>query len=688
MRYFRTFLNALLLLLVTPGLSIQTRAEISAPIESFEEEFDAYAQIRQGLPITYDGFLKLLHDLENDELEKKYDLDDLHQINQFLISCARQGLLPSDDAEELEADIDELLSDDTSSEFSFWADHTYSIAPTTLHGPIQIMLCKSFGSKAWRETKKAWKDTKKWAKKHKKTLITLAAIATGAAIALGTAAATKPDAASDSKESEDPKPIPFPSNARSNEHPLIALTLEEELLSFKELVDREEFLNPKNTRFPLEEDGRILRDAFMHQSLDVFQKRAASDPEFHRELQELGRSNHPRSSETIFSMDGFTYSVPKPSKGSDGNVYQLLDGNLYQMRGEYALELHDYDQAIRDFSKVIEENPNHPDAYLDRATAHLNSGDYERSLADYQSYTVQKPAPLKYAFDFSTGFAKGLPKGALESGLQLGPFARDVIIHPINTATEVAQALTSLSKLVYSQEWEILVETLVPEVCELAAKWDTLSPKDQGEHAGYVFGKYGADILIPGASAKILSKGVKGAKKLGKACKSLKTAEKTLALEVLVESVELEKRTSIGKSIQAAQKSTTLAEELTYTTQEVQQLKQAERLENVANNVFENSTVKPPSEAYLIAKNGGKHSPLISQYIGKTSKEIQKGIKSYEKQIAIHQEKIRDPSAHIPGWDKLDPRRQDALINRRWPAEIQCYTEQRDVLQSILDQRG
>jgi hypothetical protein len=122
MSYFRVVLNALLLLLVTPGLAIHSRVEINAPVESFEEELDAYAQMRQGLPVTYDGFLKLLHDLENDELEKRYDLDDLDQINHFLISCARQGLLPSDDPEELEADIKELLSYQHVPGLSLWTD--------------------------------------------------------------------------------------------------------------------------------------------------------------------------------------------------------------------------------------------------------------------------------------------------------------------------------------------------------------------------------------------------------------------------------------------------------------------------------------------------------------------------------------------------------------------------------------
>ena len=62
-------------------------------------------------------------------------------------------------------------------------------------------------------------------------------------------------------------------------------------------------------------------------------------------------------------------------------------------------------------------------------------------------------------------------------------------------------------------------------------------------------------------------------------------------------------------------------------------------------------------------------------------------IRSYEKLITEHQDKIANPLKHYPHWNTLDPRRQDALINKRWPAEIQCYTEQKDVLQTLLDQR-
>jgi hypothetical protein len=97
----------------------------------------------------------------------------------------------------------------------------------------------------------------------------------------------------------------------------------------------------------------------------------------------------------------------------------------------------------------------------------------------------------------------------------------------------------------------------------------------------------------------------------------------------------------------------------------------------------------PPyiSEAYLAAKSGGRHATLIDLYRGKTAKEILKGINSYEKQIALHKDKIMSPSKYYPDWNKLDPRRRLALIDKKWPAEIECCTEQMKVLQTILEQK-
>jgi hypothetical protein len=91
--------------------------------------------------------------------------------------------------------------------------------------------------------------------------------------------------------------------------------------------------------------------------------------------------------------------------------------------------------------------------------------------------------------------------------------------------------------------------------------------------------------------------------------------------------------------------------------------------------------------AFDIAKNGGKHSGFYKQYVNKSDEEIRKGIQSIEQQIAEHQDKIRNPEAHIPNFKNLDPRQQEALINKKWPSDIQRQMEQKEILEGILRSR-
>ncbi len=96
------------------------------------------------------------------------------------------------------------------------------------------------------------------------------------------------------------------------------------------------------------------------------------------------------------------------------------------------------------------------------------------------------------------------------------------------------------------------------------------------------------------------------------------------------------------------------------------------------------NVIKIIDNAYDIAKNGGKHSGFYKQYINKTFDQIQKGIKSLEKQIDEHLEKITNPEKHIPNFKKLDPRQQEALINKKWTSDIQRQMEQKHILEGIL----
>ncbi|WP_235920049.1 hypothetical protein [Heyndrickxia coagulans] len=91
--------------------------------------------------------------------------------------------------------------------------------------------------------------------------------------------------------------------------------------------------------------------------------------------------------------------------------------------------------------------------------------------------------------------------------------------------------------------------------------------------------------------------------------------------------------------------------------------------------------------AYDVARSGGKHSGFYKQYIDKSPEQIKKGIKSINKQVAEHQDKIKNPEKYIPNFRKLDPRQQDALINKKWPTDIQRQKEQKQILESILKKK-
>ena len=92
-------------------------------------------------------------------------------------------------------------------------------------------------------------------------------------------------------------------------------------------------------------------------------------------------------------------------------------------------------------------------------------------------------------------------------------------------------------------------------------------------------------------------------------------------------------------------------------------------------------------EAFEIASSGGRHSGFLQNYLSRSKEEIRRAIKSIEKQIAKHEGKISNPEEHIESWPKLDPRQQDALVNRKWPGDIQRQKEQIGILKELLKRK-
>jgi hypothetical protein len=88
--------------------------------------------------------------------------------------------------------------------------------------------------------------------------------------------------------------------------------------------------------------------------------------------------------------------------------------------------------------------------------------------------------------------------------------------------------------------------------------------------------------------------------------------------------------------------------------------------------------------ALEIAEAGGRHAGFLRNYQGKPPDELRRGIDSLRKQIAEHKDKIANPEKYIPKWKSLDPRQQKALIDQKWPSDIQRQAEQLEILEGLL----
>ena len=67
------------------------------------------------LPFTYDDIIDLLDHIENEDIGD-CSAEEFEEIVHFLIFLSRQGVLSTDESEELEKDIQELLGDDADSD--------------------------------------------------------------------------------------------------------------------------------------------------------------------------------------------------------------------------------------------------------------------------------------------------------------------------------------------------------------------------------------------------------------------------------------------------------------------------------------------------------------------------------------------------------------------------------------------
>jgi tetratricopeptide (TPR) repeat protein len=364
---------------------------------------------------------------------------------------------------------------------------------------------------------KKWKKTKKFVAAHKKEILIGAAVIVGAAIVVaavtygvGAAAASAAAGA-----------------ANSNDHNKTAVKTSDvttQAETIKDMVLSKELVSLDNPHFPIADNARILAQACAQAAFEKLQNSVSCNTYFSSDLEKMGGLKP----ETYHLID---QAFSKPIPWYSWDYANSFKENVYAARGAYAADIKLYDQAYSDFDKALKLNPNNSDVYLNRALTYFETGQIDKAAADFQKHVSLRSEPIKDMKDFSLGFARGLGRGVKDSGVGLYEFAGDLAFHPISTATKMYESGKMLFELTKSAQWQEIAQVLSPEAYELATNWEILSFEKRGELSGYVFGKHGADILIPGASIKLVKGAIGEFKILANVVNAGYKAEKALVLE-------------------------------------------------------------------------------------------------------------------------------------------------------------
>ncbi len=95
------------------------------------------------------------------------------------------------------------------------------------------------------------------------------------------------------------------------------------------------------------------------------------------------------------------------------------------------------------------------------------------------------------------------------------------------------------------------------------------------------------------------------------------------------------------------------------------------------------------NDAYQSAmKLDGAHHGWYLQQQRLSNAELEKGIKSFSKQIAKHRQWIENPYLKIPDFKTLHPDKQKHLVEHKWLQDIQRQQDQMAILEGILKERS
>ena len=91
--------------------------------------------------------------------------------------------------------------------------------------------------------------------------------------------------------------------------------------------------------------------------------------------------------------------------------------------------------------------------------------------------------------------------------------------------------------------------------------------------------------------------------------------------------------------------------------------------------------------AYATARAGGRHAGLLRTYERKSTAEIQRALRSYERQVELHRQKLHSPEQFVQDWGTLRSHVQSGLL-RHWQEDMVRNEELAEIMRGLLRERG
>lgn len=188
------------------------------------------------------------------------------------------------------------------------------------------------------------------------------------------------------------------------------------------------------------------------------------------------------------------------------NATQYLTADTFVQLGIACSMSLEYAEAVEALTQALQKDPKNSDAYIERAIAYFELGNFDLAIKDYIAsgkdvVPPQDASKIAFGGGFLKGAAIAAAKGIHEIIPSLWYSLRGMSQllwtynnAPITLSKDLIDATIGAIEYISTKDLNTIGKDMVPELHELITKWGTFDAKTRGEKSGFIFGKYGINI--------------------------------------------------------------------------------------------------------------------------------------------------------------------------------------------------